>query len=130
MAKLLVLKAIITRYKADMVILCAGAVETPRLLTSAGLVAGEHLFVDTFVTVGGVLNDINFHKEVSMNALYKGDGFILAPHYSSLLTSRLEKQGFHEQDIWGMMVKIKDESLVMWIRNLWLKITHPKMLDL
>ncbi len=97
------------KYEADMVILCAGAIETPHLLHSAGIVAGKHLFVDTFVTVGGVLKDINFHKEVSMNALYKGDGFILGPHYSSLLTSRLESQGFYEQDILGMMVKIKDE---------------------
>lgn len=98
------------KYSADLVILCAGAIETPRLLRSAGITAGKKLFVDTFVTVGGVLEDINFYKEVSMNALYKGDGFILAPHYSGLLTSRLEKQGFSESDILGMMVKIKDEG--------------------
>ncbi len=96
-------------YSADLVILCAGAIETPRLLRSAGISAGKKLFVDTFVTVGGVLEDIDFYKEVSMNALYKGDGFILAPHYSGLLTSRLEKEGFSKSDILGMMVKIKDE---------------------
>ncbi|NYB52349.1 MAG: GMC family oxidoreductase [Methanobacteriaceae archaeon] len=96
-------------YNADLVILCAGAIETPRLLSSAGLEAGRHLFVDTFVTVGGVLRGIDFYKEVSMNALYKGDGFILAPHYSGLLTSRFEKHGFKEKDVLGMMVKIKDE---------------------
>lgn len=96
-------------YNADVVILCAGAIETPRLLGSAGIKSGEHLFVDTFITVGGVLSDIDFNKEVSMNALYKGNDFILAPHYSSLLTSRLEKHGFHENDVLGIMVKIKDE---------------------
>lgn len=96
-------------YEADMVVSCAGAIETPRLLRSAGLVAGRHLFVDTFVTVGGVLQDIDFYKEVSMNALYKGDRFILAPHYSSLLTSHLEKHGFQDKDILGIMVKIEDE---------------------
>lgn len=97
-------------YHADLVILCSGAIETPRLLSSVGIAAGKHLFVDTFVTVGGVLRDVDFYKEVSMNAVYKGDGFILAPHYSSLLTSRLEKQGFSDSDILGMMVKIKDEK--------------------
>lgn len=97
------------KYMADMVILCAGAVETPRLLGTAGLVAGEHLFVDTFVTVGGVLKDIDFHKEISMNALYMGDGFILAPHYSSLINSRIGKNVTSEKDILGMMVKIRDE---------------------
>lgn len=97
------------KYMADMVILCAGAVETPRLLGTAGLVAGKHLFVDTFVTIGGVLKDIEFNKEISMNALYKGDGFILAPHYSSLINSRIGKNGTGQKDILGMMVKIKDE---------------------
>ena len=68
------------KYMADIVILCAGAIETPRLLRTAGLVAGEQLFVDTFVTVCGILQDINFHKEVAMNALYKGDGSVSYTH--------------------------------------------------
>lgn len=100
-------------YEGDLVVLCAGAIETPQLLGSAGLLAGQHLFVDTFVTVGGALKDredIEFNKEVSMNAFYKGDGFILSPHYSSLLTSRLEKRGFNESNVLSMMVKIKDEK--------------------
>ncbi|EKQ52302.1 MAG: choline dehydrogenase-like flavoprotein [Methanobacterium sp. Maddingley MBC34] len=99
-----------TEYNADTVILCSGATQTPLLLRSAGLIAGEHLFVDTFVTVGGVLPGINFYKEVSMNSLLKKDGFLLAPHYSSLLTSRFDKLGIPEKDILGMMVKIPDES--------------------
>lgn len=95
-------------YIADTVILCSGAIETPRLLGSAGLTAGERLFVDTFVTVGGVLPGINFYKEVSMNGLYKKEKrFILSPHYSSLLTSPNQVT---EKDILGIMVKIPDES--------------------
>jgi len=95
-------------YTADTVILCSGAIETPRLLRSAGLTAGERLFVDTFVTVGGVLPGINFYKEVSMNGLYKKEKrFILSPHYSSLLTSPNQVT---EKDILGIMVKIPDES--------------------
>jgi choline dehydrogenase-like flavoprotein len=95
-------------YTADTVILCSGAIETPRLLRSAGLNAGERLFVDTFVTVGGVLPGINFYKEVSMNGLYKKEKrFILSPHYSSLLTSPNQVT---EKDILGIMVKIPDES--------------------
>jgi len=95
-------------YIADTVILCSGAIETPRLLRSAGLTAGERLFVDTFVTVGGVLPGINFYKEVSMNGLYKKEKrFILSPHYSSLLTSPNQVT---EKDILGIMVKIPDES--------------------
>ncbi|EKF84968.1 GMC family oxidoreductase N-terminal domain-containing protein [Methanobacterium formicicum] len=97
-------------YNADMVILCSGAIQTPGLLRSAGLVAGEKLFVDTFVTVGGALPDIGFYKEVSMNSLLKKEGFILAPHYSSLLIPRIGQNRIQEKDILGMMVKIPDES--------------------
>ena len=93
-------------YNADKVILCCGAIQTPGLLRSAGLVAGEHLFVDTFVTVGGALPGINFYKEVSL----KRDGFILSPHYSSLLIPRIGQSHIQEKDILGMMVKIPDES--------------------
>ncbi len=95
-------------YTADKVILCSGAIGTPRLLGSAGLTAGERLFVDTFVTVGCVLPGIKFYKEVSMNGLYKKEKrFILSPHYSSLLTSPNQVR---EKDILGIMVKIPDES--------------------
>ncbi|AUB59727.1 ferredoxin [Methanobacterium subterraneum] len=103
-------KCVKEEYDADRVIVCSGAVETPLLLRSAGLVAGEHLFVDTFVTVGGTLPDIQFYKEVSMNGLLKKDGFILAPHYSSILLSKLSHLGFQDKDILGIMVKIRDES--------------------
>ena len=101
---------VITQYNADTVILCSGAIQTPRLLRSGGLVAGEHLFVDTFVTVGGALPGIDFYKEVSMNSLLKKKGFILAPHYSSFLISRIGQRHIQEKDILGMMVKIPDES--------------------
>ncbi len=97
-------------YNADTVILCSGAIQTPGLLRSAGLVAGEKLFVDTFVTVGGALPGIGFYKEVSMNSLLKKEGFILAPHYSSFLISRIGQSHIQEKDILGMMVKIPDES--------------------
>ena len=97
------------KYDANVVVLCPGATETPGLLSTAGIEAGDKFFVDTFVTVGGLLQDINFHKEVSMNALYKGDGFILAPHYTSLIAPIFEKYGANEKDILSMMVKIPDE---------------------
>jgi len=104
-------KGVKEEYNSDRVIVCSGAVETPLLLRSAGLVAGEHLFVDTFVTVGGALPDIQFNKEVSMNGLLKKEhGIILAPHYSGILLSKLQHLGFQEKDILGIMVKIQDES--------------------
>ena len=96
-------------FKADIVILAAGAIETPRLLQKAGIKAGDNLFVDTFVTVGGILKKIKFNKEVTMNALIKLDEVVMAPHYSEILAKKLQKFKAGKRDILGMMIKIKDE---------------------
>jgi choline dehydrogenase-like flavoprotein len=95
---------------ADTVVISAGGIETPRILIKKGLNAGNNLFVDTFVTVGGLLKDIQFNQEVQMNSLIKLDDLILAPHYSSILHDKLHKYKARKKDILGMMVKIGDES--------------------
>lgn len=95
-------------YFADIVVLSAGAITTPRLLQQAGLEAGTQLFVDTFVTIGGVLEDIGFNEEVQMNALLKRKYLIIAPHFSSILVDKIPDAS--SEDILGMMVKIKDDN--------------------
>ncbi|MDI6644257.1 MAG: FAD-dependent oxidoreductase [Methanobacteriaceae archaeon] len=97
-------------FESDTVILAPGAISTPRLLQKVGLNAGEEFFMDTFVTVGGIMKDIGFNEEVQMNALIEFEEYIIAPHYSSLLFKQLKNQGNKEADILGLMVKIKDES--------------------
>jgi choline dehydrogenase-like flavoprotein len=95
-------------YLASVVVLSAGAIATPRLLQKIGLEAGKKLFVDTFVTIGGVLEDIGFNEEVQMNALLKRDDLIVAPHFSSILVDKIP--GAAPEDILGLMVKIKDDN--------------------
>ena len=97
-------------FLADIVVLSAGGIETPKILRKAGIDAGNNLFVDTFVTVGGVLKDIKFKNEVQMNALIELDDLIMAPHYSGMLYSKLEKYCASEDDIIGIMIKIADEG--------------------
>jgi len=94
-------------FNADIVVLSAGAIETPRLLQKIGINAGNNLFVDTFVTVGGYLKKIKFNKEVQMNAFIKLDDIVIAPHFSSILVDKIHKA--RKKDILGMMVKIADE---------------------
>lgn len=94
-------------YYADLVILSAGAISTPRILIRSGVKAGENLFVDTFVTVGGKMSGINFCQEVLMNALIEFDDIILSPHYSTILLDKIKDA--EKADIIGIMVKIKDE---------------------
>ena len=91
----------IGNFYADAVVLSAGGIETPRILRRKGIDAGNNLFVDTFVTVGGVLKNIKFNKEVHMNALIKLDDLILAPHYSGILHDKLQKYHADRETFWG-----------------------------
>lgn len=98
---------------ADIVVLSAGALETPRLLKKQGLPTTPNLFVDTFITIGGVLEGIKLNKEVTMNALIAFEDFILSPHFSNRLVKRMAAMGVQPspEDVLGIMVKIKDEEL-------------------
>lgn len=95
---------------SDIVISSAGAINTAILLQKLGLPAGKKVFMDPFVTVGGIIKDIGFNKEVQMNSLVVGRNFILTPHYSQFLADELEKKGVIESDILGIMVKIPDDG--------------------
>ena len=98
---------------ADIVVLAAGALATPRLLKKQGLPTTPNLFVDTFVTIGGVLEGIKQNKEVTMNALIALDNFMLSPHFSTHLVKEMEDKGIRasQEDVLGVMVKIKDEEV-------------------
>lgn len=96
-------------FLSDAVVISAGGIETPRILQNAGIDAGRNLFVDSFVTVGGILKKIKFNKEVPMNAIIEHDDFILAPHYSDILHTKLKKYHARKKDILGIMIKIADE---------------------
>ncbi|MCE5214900.1 MAG: FAD-dependent oxidoreductase [Methanobacterium sp.] len=97
-------------FKSDIVILSAGAISTPRILNKTSIKAGNNLFVDTFVTVGGIIKGVNYHQELPMNAWIKLDDIILSPHYSGVLLDKLGKFKPKKKDIMGMMVKIKDDN--------------------
>ncbi|MCS3922464.1 choline dehydrogenase-like flavoprotein [Methanococcus voltae PS] len=107
---------------AKNIVLCAGGVNSPRILSklyakeninSEDL--GKNLFIDSFVTVGGVLIDSNINKEVPM-AIYKDYGdYILSSHYSELLYNRIMEESensmkIRKSDIFGFMIKIKDSE--------------------
>ncbi|MBA2840813.1 choline dehydrogenase-like flavoprotein [Methanococcus maripaludis] len=100
-------------YKSKQVILSAGAINSSRILKtiSNNPEIGKNLYIDTFVTVGGILKDSKLKSEVSMAVNKKYDDFILATHYSELLHKRIsEVEEANKNDVFGLMVKIKDEN--------------------
>ena len=100
-------------FSDDTVVLSAGALDTPLLLEKLGLpTTSKSLFVDTFITIGGVLKGVGLSREVTMNCYVKMKEFMLAPHFSKHLVEALAMRGIKvsHADILGIMVKIKDEG--------------------
>lgn len=95
---------------SDIVVLSAGAINSAIILQRLGLKAGEKLFIDPFVTVGGVLKNIGYSNEVTMNALIKGKNFVLAPHYSVIINQNLNDENIKKEDILSIMIKIPDDN--------------------
>uniref|UniRef100_A0A7C3J4X6 GMC family oxidoreductase n=1 Tax=Candidatus Methanomethylicus mesodigestus TaxID=1867258 RepID=A0A7C3J4X6_9CREN len=99
-------------FKGGGVVVAAGAIETPRILQRSGFSkAGKGLFVDTFVTIGGVKKGASLCSELGMAIYKKRQGYLISPHYSTLLLPEIRKKGIDakETDLLSLMVKIEDE---------------------
>lgn len=99
------------------VVLAAGGIGTPLILRASGFEdeVGKNLFVNIYVTVGGIMNGVEFNKELAMGLLIKEKSdrkLMLAPHYARRLVKILTQRGLNvrEKDVIGIMVKIGDEN--------------------
>lgn len=92
---------------SDVVVLSAGAIASPLFLRKLGIDAGNKIFFDPFVSVGGVIKDINFNNEVQMAGLIIGKNFVLSPHFSSFISPNNES--IKNEDIFSIMVKTSDD---------------------
>ena len=99
--------------ESDLVILAAGAIDSAMILQKSGIDAGNKLFFDPFVSVGGVLKDINFNSETQMNGLAVGKEYILAPHFSSFIAKYIKETDpeIEDKDILSIMVKVPDDMV-------------------
>lgn len=99
--------------ESDLVILAAGAIDTAIILQKTGIDAGNKLFFDPFISVGGVLKDIKYNTEVQMNGLAIGNEYILAPHFSSFISKYIKETypEVEDKDILSIMVKVQDDMV-------------------
>jgi choline dehydrogenase-like flavoprotein len=97
--------------RAEKVVVSAGALETPRILSRSGIEAGDNLFIDLVSTVGGVFKGADLNKTYPMPALIQCEGFILSPQYDWIYQS-LKNKGLDIKpgDVFGVMIKTADEG--------------------
>jgi choline dehydrogenase-like flavoprotein len=110
-----------TLIKAGKVILSAGGIGTPIILQLSGIKnAGNSLFVDTFVMVYVIHEELSLVHEPQMSLVctrfHKSDGFILSPHVNHLRPLKYIEAGMRgfmmdDKKTLGIMTKIRDENL-------------------
>ena len=101
-------------YRSKIVIIAAGALNTPKILFNSGITkdVSDGLFTDLFITVGGFLKDVKLNTEIPMGVKSEFGPYFLSPHISNQLIPLIEEKGFDPdpQDVIGLMVKIADEA--------------------
>ena len=99
------------RIDAEVVVLSAGGVGTAQILWASGLPAGDSLWVDVVLTVGGVAKGARMLNEPPMVWHSKRDHYILSPYFD-LLSYWFHKpwRSIRTEDRVGMMIKLADSE--------------------
>ena len=107
------------RIEAEIVVLAAGAMNTPVILQRSGIESGKGLFVDYFGCVYGIADEADQLRGQTMAALIDRSeecGFMLSPFIDDRLQYLLFcplswqiRTGFSRRRTAGLMVKIADE---------------------
>ncbi len=101
-------------FKSKIVILSAGALNTPIILKNSGIEnVGNQIFFDIFTTIGGYLKDANLKNELMMGVKAEFGPYFLSPHYSMQLLPLMNKKAIEatEKDVIGLMLKFADTCI-------------------
>ncbi len=98
------------QYDADVVIVAAGGMVTPKLLRGVGINAGETFAIDPFITVGGYLKGAKQNHEIQMNKFIKLPHIVIASHTSQFLLPKIREKypDASDEDIISLMIKVPD----------------------
>ena len=97
-------------FPADLVVLAAGGLGTPRILHNSGIACQANLFVDPVLCVAAEIKDSFQNRELPMPFAIQKKGYILSPYFDhlSFFFNRdwLRKAG----NIYSLMIKLADEN--------------------
>jgi choline dehydrogenase-like flavoprotein len=97
-------------YPADLVVLAAGGLGTPRVLQQSGLPCEPGLFVDPVLCVATEWDQALQNLEPSMPFAVFREDFFLAPYFDHLSFFFHKKWRRPGSNILGMMIKLKDSA--------------------
>ena len=97
-------------FPADLVVLAAGGLGTPRILQDSGIGCDDSLFVDPVLCVAAEMKDCRQDRELPMPFAAQMDGFIISPYFD-LLSFFFNREWRHKAgSIYSLMIKLADES--------------------
>ncbi len=98
-------------YSADLIVLAAGGLGTPIILSDSGIACEPTLFVDPVLCVAAPYKDSGLEQEVPMPFLMERDGYMLSPYMDYLSFFFNKSWRLPSGDILSMMIKLADSSV-------------------
>ncbi len=95
---------------ADVVVLAAGGLGTPRILRSSGIAVEPRLFVDPVLCVAARWKSAYQNREVPMPFVVNRDRYIVSPYFDHLSFFFNREWRIPAENIVSLMVKLADES--------------------
>jgi choline dehydrogenase-like flavoprotein len=97
-------------YPADLVVLAAGGLGTPPILTQSGIVCKPGLFVDPILCVAAEWDHALQNRELSMPFAAFTDNYFIAPYFDYLSFFFNKKWRKPGRNVLGMMIKLADTA--------------------
>lgn len=98
------------RFAADLVILAAGGLGTPRILKASGISCAATLFVDPVLCVAAEIRNSFQNRELPMPFAVQQDGYIISPYFDHLSFFFNRDWLLRSGDIYSLMIKLADDS--------------------
>jgi choline dehydrogenase-like flavoprotein len=99
-----------TFYPADLVVLAAGGLGTPRILQSSGFQCRPQLFVDPVLCVAAPLDRPLQNREMTMPFIVQKNHFILSPYFDFLSFFFNRRWKYPASGIYSLMIKLADTN--------------------
>ncbi len=98
-------------FEADIVVLAAGGLGTPQILTQSGIECPSHLFVDPVLCVAAPMANARQDHQLLMPFVSSHDGYIISP-YMDWLSFFFNRQWRKPMDgMVSLMIKMADEEI-------------------